>query len=636
MATVALVVGAWRVARPHHVDGGQRDRVAVLPFTVRSQGSSAYLREGTATLLALALDGAGRLRIVDPNAVLSIAPPTIDIDAGRRLAATLGAGHFVIGEIESAGPRLQLTATLYDENGQPQARGAAVGDEPHLFELVDSIARRMAIGALTDSSVRLANDAASATRSLAAFKAFLVGEGYYRDGHLRRADVAWQQAVAADSAFGLAWYRLSLAREWTGGEISSDSAAALAERFSSRLPDRDRELLAARRAFVRRDLGEGERLARLVLASYPTDADAWAQLGEMQFHFGPNVGRPIDASAAAFQSVLRLRPHDLLARVHLTRIAAVTGDTALLNEETRPDGALGDASEIGSFELTAMRAVVLGDAAARDTISVAAKRATEKTVVAALWRLAIFAGDPIAALHIAQARHEDGVPSPGEAVISELTAGRLIRGHSMRSDLRNATVLAGLMFALPSAPTLDMLARQSHEDVVALIDGASPALADAALIAARMLEARYPTTIVPSRRVTPRALSSDEARTVEIVAKAVRELPSDPSGALASVSHESLDDDLLYRTGLLDVVASVRAEAMHALHRDTEAVSWLHAIGMNAGSTSEPMAFAARRASIIEAGIGDTIAAHRDWARFVRRWRECDPALRPLLAAEPK
>ena len=252
-------------------DASIANRVAVFPFTVRSRlTQSGYLRDGVATLLGLALDGAGRLRIVDPNAALSASSPTVDLEAARRVATTLGAGQFVLGEIEESGARLNITATLYDIQGRTQVRATATGDEGRLFDLVDSLARRLAVSAMTDSTARLASAAATSTRSLAAFKAFLAGEASMHAGHYREAASALQDAVAADSSFGLAYYRLSLVREWTDGEISSDSANALAEHFSSHLPDRDRKLLAARRAFVRQDGANGERLVRGVLATYPT------------------------------------------------------------------------------------------------------------------------------------------------------------------------------------------------------------------------------------------------------------------------------------------------------------------------------------------------------------------------------
>jgi DNA-binding SARP family transcriptional activator/TolB-like protein len=626
----AVALSRWRAAATG--DSAAANRVAVFPFTLRSRtAQGGYLREGAATLLGLALDGAGKLRIVDPNAVLSASPPTTDLDAGRRIAHTLGAGQFVIGEIEEAGSRLSIAATLYDGSGRIQARASSTGDESHLFDLVDTLARHLAVSAMTDSTVRLATVAATSTRSLAAFKSFLAGEAAMRAGHYRDAVAALQAAVAFDSTFGLAYYRLSLAREWTDGEISSDSAAALAEHFAAHLPVRDRKLLAARRAFVRRDGVEGERLASEVLDSYPTDADAWLQLGEMKFHLGPNVGRGIDDARAPFLTVLRYRPNDLSARVHLTRIAARSADSTHLEEWSGRETWLGDASEVGTFELAAMRAVVLGDVRARDTVAAAARRANDGTTLAAIWRLLIYAGDPDAAFAIASLRRVDRHAARPEWILDDVARGHIAPAQvADRSIALQHASLVGLMLALPSAPALPALARRAHSQLEQVVSGA-PTASAAAFVATRILEARYPE-IAPAHIDTP-ALTDGESKTLAAIVAGLRTPAAEPAHALELVAPEHLDEPTLLRDRLYDVVASIRAEALHRLGRDAEAVAWLSSIGMNSAGSSAAIALATRRRAELEEAMGSREAATRDRQRFVKMWQSSDPELRPLVEA---
>ena len=635
---VTMLLGTALWTRSHGnspLDAAAANRVAVFPFTVRSANQAAYLREGTATLLGLALDGAGPLRVVDPNAVLSASPVSsggVDLRSARSVASALGAGRFVLGEIESAGTRIQMTATLYDADGRTQSRAAASGDEARVFELVDSLARRLAAGAMPDSAARLASAAATATPSIAAFKAFLNGEAALRAGRYREAAAALQDAVLADSTFGLAWYRLSLAREWTAGEISSDSAAALAERFSSRLPDRDRKLLAARRAFVRRDGTEGERLARQVLASYPTDADAWAQVGEMRFHLGPNAGRSIDEARESFLNALRLRPHDLLSRVHLSRIAAHAGDSLHLELWTRPDETPGDASEIGTLELAAMRAVVLGDPRARDTVMAAMGRANEASVLSTVWRLVLYSGNPVAAARLFAGRHAGAWDSSRETVALDEASGRLLAIHPAASvaAARSAANIA-MMLAMPSAPELLALARGAHSALVREAERGAGAPASRAAVAARMLEARYPEGLPHAGRGA--ALLPNMERTVVAITEAMRLLAKSPEQSIDAIAPERLDESLLFTLGLYDMVASIRAEALVRLHRDAEAIAWLQSIGMNSSGASVSIALAERRMAEIEEGRGAHEAAVRNWRRFVTRWQLADPELQPLVEA---
>ena len=626
VAACAVGVFAVRARSSSTMDPASANRVAVLPFTVRSNsGGVSYLREGAATLLSLALDGAGQLRAVDPNAILSTAPPSLDLEASRDLASSLGAGQFVVGEIEAVGARLRVVATLYDHAGHARGTATAAGEESRVFELVDSLARRLAVSALTDSTVRLANAAATSTHSIAAFKSFLVGETALRSGEYREAVSALQDAVASDTAFGLAYYRLSLAREWTDGEISSDSAAALAEHFASRLPDRDRELLAARRAFVRRDGIEAERLTREVIASYPTDADAWAQLGEIRFHLGPNAGHDIDDARAPFVTVLRYRPNDLSARVHLTRIAARDGDTTHVDEWSGGTGWLGSASEIGTYELAAMRAVVLGDTRAKDSLAAVTKRTTDNIILSAAWRLSIYSGDPDAALYLFARRPAPELVARDAMADVDIARGRFAAPRASSSELIHARAIALCRtLALPSAPDLPDLARRAHDALVATSVSASDT---AALVAARLIEARYPVIPAIANRMT---LRGDEARTVRALTDAIRSTSVHPQHALDDVMAQRTSDAVLAADRLYDVVASVRAEALHQLGRDNEAVAWLASIGMNSGGLSAGIPVAARRMAELEDARGNRAAAARYHAKLAKMWHSCDPELRVI------
>ena len=631
---VALVVAGLAIRHQRQAiarDVVSTDRVAVFPFAIRSRGGeSAYLRDGAATLLGLALDGAGRLRSVDANAVLSATPAAIGVESGRRAAQSLSAGQFVLGEIESAGSRLSIAATLYDVDGSLRMRATAVGEEARVFDLLDSLARRLAVGAMTDSTVRLANAAAASTRSLVAFKAFLAGESQMRSGHYREAVAAFASAVAADSSFGLAWYRLSLAREWTDGEISSDSAAALAEHFADHLPDRDRMLLAARRAFVRRDLATGERLTNQVLASYPTDADAWAQLGELRFHLGPNVGRPLVDARDPFLNVLRYRPHDLAARVHLTRVAALMGDSARVDEWSGRDTEFGDASEIGTYELAAMRAVILGDPRARAALDAATRRATDATAQSAMWRIGTYAHAFDAAAAIATNRRRDGFESRADEVLAELARGHLSRPSRMDEALRaKHTLQLAQMIAEPSAPTLPDLARRVREDLARYAKAADGAAARSAYATTLLLDARYDDRL--SQGSMTQRLPAADQRTVQRTVGAMRLIATNPTAALALVSTDSLDDASVAALGLYDLLASVRAEALHALHRDAEAIAWLNATGLASFSSTSNIPIAVRRRAIIEAERGDVVAAARDARAFITFWQSADIELRPSV-----
>src|SRR4029077_4755733 len=83
------------------------------------------------------------------------------------------------------------------------------------------------------------------TSSLAAYKAYLDGEAAMRVGRADSALIAFQQATTLDTAFALAYYRLSAAAEWANRGALAVRAAQQAVRHSTRLAEHDRLLLQA-------------------------------------------------------------------------------------------------------------------------------------------------------------------------------------------------------------------------------------------------------------------------------------------------------------------------------------------------------------------------------------------------------
>src|SRR5262249_17186765 len=159
-------------------------------------------------------------------------------------------------------------------------------------------------------------------------KAYLEGEAEMRAMRREPAVEAYRRSVTADPAFALAWYRLSVAALWSGQAELAHDAAAQALRHKERLSDPDGRLLDAFHAVLRAANDEGGPLHRSLPGAPPDDVEAWYQLGEVQFHAGPLRGRPVTASAAAWERVVALDPDHVNGLVHLGSIAATRGDVA--------------------------------------------------------------------------------------------------------------------------------------------------------------------------------------------------------------------------------------------------------------------------------------------------------------------
>lgn len=344
LAAIALMVGsAWWILAPAESSresataSSSVARVVVLPFTVRGSDGYEYLGEGMVDVLSKKLDVAGELRSVDPRAVLALvsregggAP---DPDQGRAIAQRLEANYFVLGIILEVGGRLQLDASLYDTEGGVEAIAAATaeGGAGDVFDLVDDVAAQLLLNTGAGRGDPVARIAAVTTDSLSALKDYLHGERAFRAGEYLAAAEAFQSAVAIDSSFALAWYRLSVAYEWLTRDHLVRAAAEQAFRHSGRLSEHDRQLLQAAVAARQGNYAEAEQAYRAIVGSYPDDVEAWFQLGEVLFHYGPLEGRPISTSREAFERVLLYEPNHMNALIHLARIRATQGDLVALD-----------------------------------------------------------------------------------------------------------------------------------------------------------------------------------------------------------------------------------------------------------------------------------------------------------------
>jgi tetratricopeptide (TPR) repeat protein len=321
VAVWGVVVTAWLVTQERGPPG-------------REAGSDPAISRAV-ILLGTKLDGAGELRSVDSRALLSFVVQeglsVADPAHASAVAARFGAGLFVLGDVVEAGGRLQVTAALYgtDEATRPLEEASAEGEDP--FNLVDEVATQLLAGVEGGPGARVRGIAAVTTPSLDAFRAYLEGEAEFRRGSFEPAFDAFRRATELDSLFAMAYYRLSVAAEWLTRADAAQAAAEKAYRNASRLSERDRRLLEAFLAWRRGAQGEAEGRYRAIVGTYPTDVEAWFQLGEIQHHSNPIRGRSFAESRAAFEQVLEFEPNDATSIIHLVRIAASEGRLADLD-----------------------------------------------------------------------------------------------------------------------------------------------------------------------------------------------------------------------------------------------------------------------------------------------------------------
>jgi tetratricopeptide (TPR) repeat protein len=374
---ISLVSGWWiganrsDAARAPGVEISE-NLLAVFPFSVRGSETFDYLSEGIVDLVSVKLDGAGAISTVDPRRVIArlheLEVDPEDPESSHRLAAALGAGRFITGNVLEIGGRLTVTAYLHDTL-QPEAElasGVRAGTSDQLFDVLDSLVVDLVTGTLSDGTDRLQRLATVTSSSLPAVKEYLQGEQLYRVGKYREAAESYDRAVALDSMFALAHYRKSIAADWIDAyDVRSSAERAL--ELADRLPQREHDLMEA---LVLRRNGDGagaHRAFEALAQRYPSDLEVLTQFGETVFHEGPRYGQSLTAAIEPFRRVSELEPRNLGAQLHLARLMALYDSVDVLRDiadhfaTIAPDGER-------AMEVEAMYAFLSGDSVRQEGV----------------------------------------------------------------------------------------------------------------------------------------------------------------------------------------------------------------------------------------------------------------------------
>ncbi len=301
--------------------------VAVVPFNVRGTDMEVW-REGLVDLLSINLDGSA-LRAIDSRTVLArwhertAGGAEADLEMALAVARATGARHAVLGTAVATGAQVRLAANVRElERGDLVHQVQVDGPADSMIALVDRLSIELLRFLLHEGAPEPRTDLASVTTgSIEALKSFLNGELLYRRGEYESADEAYQRAVAADSNFALAFYRLGLTRGWTEAAGTELSLEPLARADSlANLPRREAGLVRAALAMVRNDATEIDA-ARVLAQRYPDDPEAWYLLGELYYHhgFAKHVGWA--EIEAAFLRAIELDPRWAPHYIHLVDLA---------------------------------------------------------------------------------------------------------------------------------------------------------------------------------------------------------------------------------------------------------------------------------------------------------------------------
>ena len=552
-AALVLMVGGMAYARRVAV---QHDGVSVELRNAAEPSLSTAAAESVQQQLAAALAATGACA------------------DGGVLARAGGAGGRcrVTGQISVRGTGLILSVMLEaGRTGASLSSADAVVHRDSVGVAATALARDLVAGAMVGLGNDFAAAAVRSTASAAAMHAFLLGDAQYRRGYFPAARASLETAVAADSAFALAHYRLSQTLLWEDAPASlAGRHDSLAMRYINTVPANEQTLIRAYGAWRLGEASRAESLYRVVLTRNPRYAEARFQLGETRFHYNALQGRSIDEASGEFDWVIDLDSTHWGARWHRALLDAAHVPPATLRAHI--DALLAGHSE--GFIAEEMRLF------AADTGPVLARlsgQANATVLFDAAWRRAVFRGDL------------DG---------AEVLLLTMSRGDRPRFDQFKAAYLVGALRlgrgrVRDALPLLPLRRPDAHASEALLI-------ATTAVLAGELHEgladrdSLFAVVSEWQRTLRAAALQSDERRvTAEYllgILAAAR--GKDASARLHAATLDSMDADAFTPHRLAEVIRAVSAyhdghcdEVLRYLDRSTTAV-WLGVVASSAGASS--------------------------------------------------
>ena len=282
----------------------------VVPFTnVTKAQDLDWLRDASVNLLSLDLSRWTDISVVDDKRVTDLIRefPTargtqaLSLNDGLALARRAGAGRLVMGDFFKQGKGARLVANVFDARDGSRIRSITqqAADQDSLLTAFGPLAR----GVLAVPPPLDARLGVIGTTKVDAYQEYLLGAGALNRFELTEAKQHLLKALAIDSAFALAHYKLSVAIHW--GDTRTDTFerthAIAAARLGGTLPARERALISARVTSASGDYLRACATLGALAAKDSNDVEALYSVGECQYHAGYLIPEPIDSVSGRFR-----------------------------------------------------------------------------------------------------------------------------------------------------------------------------------------------------------------------------------------------------------------------------------------------------------------------------------------------
>jgi tetratricopeptide (TPR) repeat protein/tRNA A-37 threonylcarbamoyl transferase component Bud32/TolB-like protein len=297
--------------------------IAVIDFNNETDEPAL---DGLSGMLITALEQSRRLSVMTRTRMFDLLKvmgredvERIDESLGQELCRQAGVGALVIPTIHRFGDKYTIDLKVLDTKRneyifttKEEGRG-----QESIPGMIDEIAKeiRIDLHEETDAVARNTQNVADVTTvSLEAYKHFFEGDRYMNDLEFDKAAKELEQAIALDSTFALAHYKLAYVQWWSQHEL--DTAAQHIRRAMAaidRIPEKEQYLVRALNASLEEGFDAQMPYLRAMQKLYPNDKEMLFSIGDISFHTNH-----YDTAQVYFERVLQLDPHFERALQHLT------------------------------------------------------------------------------------------------------------------------------------------------------------------------------------------------------------------------------------------------------------------------------------------------------------------------------
>jgi serine/threonine protein kinase/tetratricopeptide (TPR) repeat protein len=325
VAALVLLVGAGVIVKSKLGSGSGIGRaqaaalsLAIVPFYNESSDRSLnWLSSSLSETLSTDIGQSQRVRLVSPSRLqqalrdLHISPQSqLDLSMLKRIADFTNADTIVYGQYAKFGDQIRVNATVYDlKHDRNFALKTDIPSEKDLLAGLDNLASQVRANVTTDPDVLKDLKGQSQfvlTKSVPALRAYDEALQLSRSGKEQDAAKKFEEAVAEDATFALAYSKLAVSYHRLGFDDKAEQASRRAVTLSENLPSQEKYLIEANNAVIVNDTAKGIAAYEKLTQVNPDDTDAQlalAGLYEQSSNYDESLKRLAKVRAADSKNV---------------------------------------------------------------------------------------------------------------------------------------------------------------------------------------------------------------------------------------------------------------------------------------------------------------------------------------------